>query len=60
MFERSESALVGQGVAIGLPPEILRLLLRHDLIDEVLCLSELESGARVVALGATPVAPVLY
>jgi len=30
-----------------------------DLIDEVLFLSELESGARVVALGATPVRPVL-
>jgi signal transduction histidine kinase len=30
-----------------------------DLIDEVLFLSELESGARVVALGAEPVRPVL-
>jgi signal transduction histidine kinase len=30
-----------------------------ELIDEVLFLSELESGARVVALGATPVAPVI-
>ena len=30
-----------------------------ELIDEVLFLSELESGARVVALGATPVEPVL-
>ena len=30
-----------------------------ELIDEVLFLSELESGARVVALGATPVQPVL-
>jgi len=30
-----------------------------ELIDEVLFLSELESGARVVALGATPVKPVL-
>jgi two-component system phosphate regulon sensor histidine kinase PhoR len=30
-----------------------------DLIDEVLFLSELESGARVVSLGATPVRPVL-
>ena len=30
-----------------------------ELIDEVLFLSELESGARVVSLGATPVAPVL-
>jgi signal transduction histidine kinase len=29
-----------------------------ELIDEVLFLSELESGARVVSLGATPVAPV--
>ena len=30
-----------------------------ELIDEVLFLSELESGARVVALGPTPVRPVL-
>ena len=30
-----------------------------ELIDEVLFLSELESGARVVSLGATPVRPVL-
>jgi signal transduction histidine kinase len=30
-----------------------------ELIDEVLFLSELESGARVVSLGATPVQPVL-
>jgi signal transduction histidine kinase len=30
-----------------------------ELIDEVLFLSELESGARVVALGAEPVCPVL-
>ena len=30
-----------------------------ELIDEVLFLSELESGARVVALGATPVGPIL-
>ena len=30
-----------------------------ELIDEVLFLSELESGARVVALGPTPVQPVL-
>jgi two-component system phosphate regulon sensor histidine kinase PhoR len=30
-----------------------------ELIDEVLFLSELESGARVVALGPTPIKPVL-
>jgi two-component system, OmpR family, phosphate regulon sensor histidine kinase PhoR len=30
-----------------------------ELIDEVLFLSELESGARVVSLGATPARPVL-
>jgi signal transduction histidine kinase len=30
-----------------------------ELIDEVLFLSELESGARVVSLGATPIRPVL-
>ncbi len=32
----------------------------RELIDEVLFLSELESGARVVALGAAPVLPVLH
>src|SRR5688500_4034514 len=31
----------------------------RELIDEVLFLSELESGARVVSLGAEPVLPVL-
>ena len=31
----------------------------RELIDEVLFLSELESGTRVVSLGATPVLPVL-
>jgi two-component system phosphate regulon sensor histidine kinase PhoR len=31
----------------------------RELIDEVLFLSELESGARVVSLGATHVAPIL-
>src|SRR5947207_5813648 len=30
-----------------------------ELIDEVLFLSELESGTRVVSLGATPVLPIL-
>ncbi len=32
----------------------------RELIDEVLFLSELESGARVVSLGAAPVLPVLH
>ena len=32
----------------------------RELIDEVLFLSELESGARVVALGAAPVLPILH
>ena len=32
----------------------------RELIDEVLFLSELESGARVVSLGATPVLPELH
>ena len=32
----------------------------RELIDEVLFLSELESGARVVSLGATTVLPVLH
>lgn len=36
VFERSASALVGQGVAIGLMPQTLRLLLQHDLVDETL------------------------
>jgi two-component system phosphate regulon sensor histidine kinase PhoR len=32
----------------------------RELIDEVLFLAELESGTRVVSLGATPVLPVLH
>jgi two-component system phosphate regulon sensor histidine kinase PhoR len=44
-------ALVGQAVG--------EVELITELIDEVLFLSELESGARVVALGAVPVRPVL-
>lgn len=45
-------------------PEVLRQAVAEvsqitELIDEVLFLSELESGARVVALGAEPVRPVL-
>ena len=32
----------------------------RELIDEVLFLAELESGTRVVSLGAEPVLPVLY
>jgi signal transduction histidine kinase len=32
----------------------------RELIDEVLFLAELESGARVVSLGAEPVLPVLH
>jgi signal transduction histidine kinase len=52
----------------ALPGEDVRELVEHaraevaqitELIDEVLFLSELESGARVVSLGATPVRPVL-
>ena len=51
-----------------LPGEDVALLVEHatreveqitELIDEVLFLSELESGARVVSLGPTPVRPVL-
>jgi signal transduction histidine kinase len=45
------AALVGQAAE-----EVDRIT---ELIDEVLFLSELESGARVVALGASPVRPVL-
>ena len=36
VFERSSSALVGQGAAIGLLPDTLNALLRHDLIDEMM------------------------
>src|SRR5439155_23661339 len=52
----------------ALPGEDVRVLVEQaaeeveritELIDEVLFLSELESGARVVALGAAPVRPVL-
>lgn len=52
----------------SLPGEDVAEVLEHaagevhqitELIDEVLFLSELESGARVVALGAEPVRPVL-
>jgi len=52
----------------ALPGEDVQELVEHargevvqitELIDEVLFLSELESGARVVSLGATPVWPVL-
>ena len=52
----------------ALPGEDVQELVDHaraevgqitELIDEVLFLSELESGARVVSLGLTPVRPVL-
>jgi signal transduction histidine kinase len=53
------TALPGEDV-----PELVELARAEvdqitELIDEVLFLSELESGARVVALGATTVKPVL-
>jgi two-component system, OmpR family, phosphate regulon sensor histidine kinase PhoR len=53
------TALPGENV-----PELVELARAEvdqitELIDEVLFLSELESGARVVALGATPIGPVL-
>jgi two-component system, OmpR family, phosphate regulon sensor histidine kinase PhoR len=53
------TALPGENV-----PELVELARAEvdqitELIDEVLFLSELESGARVVALGATPMKPVL-
>jgi two-component system, OmpR family, phosphate regulon sensor histidine kinase PhoR len=53
------TALPGENV-----PELVELARTEvdqitELIDEVLFLSELESGARVVALGATPIKPVL-
>jgi signal transduction histidine kinase len=53
------AALPGEDV-----PELLALATSEvaqitELIDEVLFLSELESGARVVSLGAAPVRPVL-
>jgi 2-polyprenyl-6-methoxyphenol hydroxylase-like FAD-dependent oxidoreductase len=36
VFERSASALVGRGVAIGLMPDTLNALLRRDLVDQTL------------------------
>lgn len=56
VFERSASALVGQGVAIGLMPDTLRLLLRRDLIDETM--PRLEMRAHVLVGRSTADEPL--
>jgi two-component system phosphate regulon sensor histidine kinase PhoR len=53
------TALPGEDVAALVEQARAEIDQITELIDEVLFLSELESGARVVALGATPVEPVL-
>ena len=53
------AALPGENVAELLDAAAAEVHQITELIDEVLFLSELESGARVVALGAEPVCPVL-
>jgi signal transduction histidine kinase len=55
-----ETALLpGEDVAALVEQATGEVRLITELIDEVLFLSELESGARVVSLGPTPVRPVL-
>jgi two-component system phosphate regulon sensor histidine kinase PhoR len=53
------TTLPGEDVPALVEQARAELGLITELIDEVLFISELESGARVVALGATPVKPVL-
>ena len=53
------ATLPGEDVATVLEQAVGEVNQITELIDEVLFLSELESGARVVALGAEPVRPVL-
>jgi len=53
------AALPGEDVSALLEQAVGEVEQITELIDEVLFLSELESGARVVALGAAPVRPVL-
>ncbi len=53
------AALPGEDVAALVDQAQREVEQITELIDEVLFLSELESGGRVVALGATPVRPVL-
>ncbi len=53
------ATLPGEDVAEVLEQAVDEVNQITELIDEVLFLSELESGARVVALGAEPVRPVL-
>ena len=53
------AALPGEDVSAVLEQAMAEVSQITELIDEVLFLSELESGARVVALGAEPVRPVL-
>jgi signal transduction histidine kinase len=55
-----ETALLpGEDVEVLVEQATGEVRLITELIDEVLFLSELESGARVVSLGPTPVRPVL-
>jgi len=53
------AALPGEDVAGLVTSATSEVAQITELIDEVLFLSELESGARVVSLGAAPVRPVL-
>jgi len=53
------AALPGEDVGAALEQAAGEVHQITELIDEVLFLSELESGARVVALGSEPVLPVL-
>jgi two-component system phosphate regulon sensor histidine kinase PhoR len=53
------ATLPGEGVSDLLEQATAEVHQITELIDEVLFLSELESGARVVALGVEPVKPVL-
>jgi signal transduction histidine kinase len=53
------AALPGEDITSALDQAAGEVHQITELIDEVLFLSELESGARVVALGSEPVRPVL-
>jgi len=53
------AALPGEDAAALIERAVSEVEQITELIDEVLFLSELESGARVVSLGPTPVRPVL-
>lgn len=60
LYSLLDSALLPGEDAVALVEQAREEVDRvRELIDEILFLSELESGARVVALGATPALPVL-